>query len=120
MKEPSPMTNPPTKPIISAGITRVSLERQVENYSLAAQRARFQTLAEKYHCIIPDEFILEDDGYSGADFNRPSLARVLHWIRSGKVQAVAFTHVDRFSRNIEGGLALIRRFREAGAQVLLG
>jgi hypothetical protein len=33
---------------------------------------------------------------------------------------VVFPYVDRFARNVEGGLATIRQFREAGAEVLWG
>jgi hypothetical protein len=40
-------------------------------------------------------------------------------LSEAKVNAVAFPYVDRFARDVEGGLALIRKFREAGAEVLL-
>src|SRR5882672_10078949 len=106
--------------LIAAGIARVSLITQVDNYSLDAQVHNFAHMGEKFGCKIPAEYIIEDDGYSGADFNRPSIKQALKWVREGNVQAVAFPHLDRFARNVEGGLTLIRKFREAGAAVLLG
>jgi site-specific DNA recombinase len=106
--------------LIAAGISRVSLLLQVDNYSLEAQRHKFASLSEKYGCRIPEEFLIEDEGYSGSDFNRPSIRKALDWIYEGKINAVAFPYLDRFARNLEGGLNLIRTFREAGAEVLLG
>lgn len=106
--------------LIAAGISRVSLERQVDNYSLETQAKKLEALGEQYGFIVPDEYLIEDDGYQGSDFNRPSIKRVCNLIKQGKVQAVVFPYLDRFARNVKGGLNLIDTFQDLGAKVLFG
>ena len=105
---------------VAIGISRVSLIKQADNYSLDAQNYKFRLLEQKFDCSIPEELMIEDAGYSGTDFNRPSIREALKRMSEGKANSVAFPYIDRFARNLEGGLALIRKFREAGADVLLG
>lgn len=102
------------------GIKRVSLLLQVGNYSFDGQGNKFAMLADKWDCDIPPELMIEDKGYSGTDFNRPSIKKAQAMIRAGVANAVAFPWIDRFAREVEGGLATIRQFRELGADVLLG
>jgi DNA invertase Pin-like site-specific DNA recombinase len=111
---------PETQPIICAGLRRVSLPGQVENYSLDAQDHEFDELEKKFNCIIPPEFRVSDEGFSGADPNRPSIRLVTKWLSEGKIQAVAYAHIDRSSRDMEDGLSRIRIYREAGGKVLFG
>ncbi len=97
------------EPLIMAGVSRVSLELQAnQGYSLESQPARFREIGDKYGCVFPPEFMVEDAGFSGDDFHRPSIKRILALGRAGKIQGVAWTHLDRFARNVEGGLRLIR------------
>jgi site-specific DNA recombinase len=110
----------PQQELIALGISRVSLIKQVDNYSLEAQQNKLAALEQKFGFRIPDGFLIDDEGYSGTDFNRPSIKDALRRIRRGEANAVVFPHLDRFARNVEGGLHTIRQFREAGAQVLLG
>jgi DNA invertase Pin-like site-specific DNA recombinase len=71
-------------------------------------------------CDIPEEFRIDDGGYSGTSFDRPSFRRALSWYREGHINAVAFPFVDRFARDMEVGLRLIRMFHEHGLPVILG
>jgi len=113
--------SPQQKELIAIGISRVSLLKQVDNYSLESQNAKIQSLEKKFGPFsIPAGFMLDDGGYSGTNFDRPAMRTALRMIRAGEANAVVFPYLDRFARNVEGGLAMIRQFREAGAQVLLG
>ncbi len=112
------MTRPAER--VAIGIKRVSLLKQVDNYSFDGQGNKFAMLADRWDCKIPPELMIEDKGYSGTDFNRPSIKKAQDLIRAGAANAVAFPWVDRFAREVEGGLATIREFRELGADVLLG
>jgi DNA invertase Pin-like site-specific DNA recombinase len=107
-------------PVIGAATTRVSLELQIGNYSTDAQKTRVLDLAAQHGVTIPDEFLFDDGGYSGTSFDRPSIAKILKLVHDGKIQAVVFPEVDRFSRNVEAGLAMVRQLREAGARVIIG
>jgi DNA invertase Pin-like site-specific DNA recombinase len=111
---------PETQPIICAGLRRVSLPGQVENYSLDAQDHEFDELEKKFNCRIPTEYRVSDEGFSGADPNRPSVKLVTKWLLEGKIQGVAFAHLDRFSRDMESGLTQMRIYRELDAQILVG
>jgi DNA invertase Pin-like site-specific DNA recombinase len=106
--------------LTAIGIKRVSLLKQVGNYSFDGQGNKFALLEQRFNCSIPPELMIEDKGYSGTDFNRPSIRRAKEMIRDGVANAVAFPWLDRFAREVEGGLATIREFRELGAEVLLG
>jgi DNA invertase Pin-like site-specific DNA recombinase len=112
---------PRQQELIALGISRVSLLKQVDNYSLESQNNKIDALEKMFGPFtIPAGFMLDDDGYSGTNFDRPAIRRALRMIRAGEANAVVFPYLDRFARNVEGGLAMIRKFREAGAQVLLG
>lgn len=103
-----------------AGVGRVSLEKQVGNYSLGTQGHLFTEYEIKYGVEIPREYLVEDAGFSGANFDRPSIKRVIRWSQRAEIEFVCFTHIDRFARDLEGGLRLIREFREAGLDILFG
>ena len=51
------MAAPMQKPqeLIAAGISRVSLEIQTDNYSLETQNYKFKALGEKFGCQIPEQ-----------------------------------------------------------------
>jgi DNA invertase Pin-like site-specific DNA recombinase len=92
------MATKPTKEpeeIIAIGMSRVSLIKQVSNYSLDAQDFKFDELAKKFGCKIPPALRIEDEGYSGADFNRPSIRKALKAIRNGEANAITFPYLDR-------------------------
>ena len=43
--------------------------------------------------------IYEDDGYSGTDFNRPGVQKLLDDARSGKINLILCKDLSRFGRN---------------------
>ena len=59
-------------------------------------------LADKPEIRICGEFV--DDGYSGADFNRPSFKRMVSQIEAGQIDCVVVKDLSRFGRNfVEAG-----------------
>src|SRR5215469_15750950 len=102
---------PTIAPLTAIGISRVSLVKQVDNYSIESQQQRLTGLEQRYNFRLVD--LIDDEGYSGTDFDRPSIREALRRIRAGEANAVVFPYLDRFSRNVEGGLNTIRKFREA-------
>jgi DNA invertase Pin-like site-specific DNA recombinase len=115
----SPMAG--TDPIVAAAVSRVSLKLQADNFSLKAQHNRIEELCRQHNLRVPEEYLLDDGGYSGSSFNRPAFQKTVQLVREAKVGAVVFPYTDRFSRgNIENGLRMIRELREAGAKVILG
>ncbi len=110
----------PTNPLpIGAIMARVSLEKQAEKrYSLDMQIAQGRLANERYGLATDEQYILEDKGFSGDDWDRPAINRGITLIRTGKVKALTFLNSDRFSRDVEGGLAIIRQIRAAGGRIV--
>jgi site-specific DNA recombinase len=102
-------------------MARVSLPSQAEKgYSLETQIELLTPVIEKNGYAVSEDWVLRDDGYQGNDWNRPAINRGLDAIREGKVKALAFINVDRFARDVEGGLALLRKVRESGGIIIFG
>lgn len=97
--------------------TRVSTDDQAQNgYSLPHQ----QTILEKYcefHRIKIVQHFQED--HSAKDFNRPEFIKLMALVKAnrGKIDKVLFTKWDRFSRNQEASLRIIRELNSYGVEV---
>lgn len=77
---------------------RVSTEEQRnEGFSLKAQEDILRDYSARNGFEVYD--IYSDGGYSGKDFNRPEIQRLIRDIRSDKVDIVLAIAVDRISRN---------------------
>src|SRR5271170_2487174 len=61
---------------IAAIYARVSSERQRQEQTIASQTAALRELAEQRGLVVPDEFVFEDDGFSGANLQRPALEQL--------------------------------------------
>lgn len=83
---------------------------KTESDSIANQRALLESYAAEHSdlCIV-DEFV--DDGYSGANFERPAFKKLLQELEQGTVNCVLVKDLSRFGRNyIEVGRYLERIF----------
>lgn len=80
---------------------RWSTEEQGEGTTLEVQTekcAKWMDAAKNW-TINPD-LVFVDDGYSGANADRPGLTRLREKVRAGEVQCVIVYRLDRLSRNI--------------------
>lgn len=84
---------------------RVSTEEQASGFSLESQEAILIEYAEKRGFEIYDVYI--DDGYSGKDFNRPEIQRLMRDARQDKFDIVLAWKVDRISRSNRDVLTMI-------------
>lgn len=75
---------------------RVSDEERDEGYSLENQRDRLRDWARREGCVIVAEF--EDNGWSGADLDRPGLDELREVVAAGGVDVVAVNKRDRLAR----------------------
>ena len=55
---------------------RVSSDKQREENTIASQTAALVAFAREQQFDVPQEWVFEDDGYSGAELIRPGLERV--------------------------------------------
>ena len=60
---------------MAAIYTRVSSNQQREAHTIASQTAALVEWATTLNLEVPQEWVFEDDGYSGATLERPGLER---------------------------------------------
>lgn len=74
-------------------------------------------LAEKPDICICD--VCVDDGYSGADFNRPGFIRMMKRIEAGEINCVVVKDLSRFGRNfVEAGRYIDQVFPALGVRFI--
>lgn len=91
---------------------RVSTEKQAEEgLGLESQKRDIENYARKNELIISDWYV--DDGYTGANMNRPQLQRLITDCSRKRVQCVVAFKLDRLSRSMVDGVYLIERIFQA-------
>lgn len=87
------------KNLITALYCRLSQgdERLGESLSIENQRLMLQKYAEEHR--FPNIQFYVDDGYSGADFNRPSFKRMMNDVECGKIGIVIVKDQSRLGRD---------------------
>ena len=87
---------------------RVSTEKQAEEGNgLDSQRRDIENYCRKNELIVSDWYI--DDGYTGANMDRPELQRLVNDCSRKRVKCVVAWKLDRLSRSMIDGLYLIER-----------
>lgn len=85
---------------------RVSTEEQTKGYSLEGQVEQLKVYLERKGYTSIEVFV--DDGYSGKNFDRPNIQRLIRNLN--RFDAIAVWKVDRLSRNNEQVLSLINNY----------
>ena len=101
---------------IAAIYARVSSDRQKEDKTIASQTAALIAFAQAQGYSVPDGMIFEDDGYSGANLERPGLERVRDLAAEGQLHAVLVLSPDRLSRNYAYQVLLIEELGKHGVE----
>ena len=68
-----------------------------ESMSIEHQRIILQKYVEEHGGIIVDEYV--DDGFSGTNFDRPAVKRLLEDAKGGKIDTIVVKDLSRFGRN---------------------
>src|ERR1700747_2835029 len=97
---------------------RVSSEQQREEKTIASQTASLIEFAKNHDLEVPKEWVLEDEGYSGATLERPGLERVRDLAAEGQIQVVLAYSPDRLSRKYAYQILLIEEFARHGVETL--
>src|ERR1051325_7632827 len=109
-------SNPKT--VRCAIYTRTSSEERLsqEFNSLEAQREcgemYIQSQRQAGWALLPTRY--DDGGYTGANLQRPALARLLADMRAGALDCVVIYKVDRLSRSLFDFARLMQTFEEHG------
>ena len=72
-------------------------ERLGESLSIDNQRLILRNYVLSHGGTIVDEYI--DDGYSGTNFDRPGIKRLLEDAQMGKIDTIIVKDLSRFGRN---------------------
>src|SRR3954466_4049078 len=97
---------------------RVSGDRQRQEQTIASQTAALIEFAGTSDYSVPDEWVIEDDGFSGAELIRPGLERIRDLAAEGAIEAVLVHSPDRLCREYVHQMLLIEEFCRAGVEVL--
>ena len=72
-------------------------ERAGESLSIENQKRMLEKYAVENGFEVVDEYM--DDGYSGTNFNRPDVRRLLGDAKTGRINVIIVKDLSRFGRN---------------------
>lgn len=97
---------------------RVSSARQKKDETIASQTAALRAHAGQLGLEVPDEWVFEDEGHSGATLLRPALDRLRDLAAGVGVDVVLCYCPDRLARKFAYQALLIEELARAGTRVL--
>src|SRR5262245_30598379 len=97
---------------------RVSSDQQKEENTIASQTAALIDFAREQGYSVPDDWVIEDEGFSGASLLRPGLERLRDLAAEGHIQAVLIHSPDRLSRKYAYQVLLTEEFACHGAETI--
>ena len=103
---------------IAAIYARVSSDQQKEEKTIASQTAALIEFARQENYQVPDEWVFEDEGYSGANLIRPGLERIRDLAAEGQIQSVLALSPDRLSRKYAYQVLLTEELARHGVEMV--
>ena len=97
---------------------RVSSARQKEQETIRSQTAALRAHAEQLGLDVPEQWVFEDDGHSGASLVRPALERLRDLVCQVPVDVLLVYSPDRLARKYAYQALLIEEFAKAGTTVM--
>jgi site-specific DNA recombinase len=106
-------------PMSNAAIyARVSSARQKEQETIGSQTAALRTHAGQLGLDVPEQWVFQDDGHSGASLVRPALERLRDLVCQVPVDVLLVYSPDRLARKYSYQALLIEEFAKAGTTVI--
>jgi site-specific DNA recombinase len=104
--------------VTSAAIyARVPGARQKKDQTIGSQTAALRDHARQLGAELPEEWVFEDEGHSGATLVRPALEALRDLAAQGCVDVVLCYSPDRLARKFAYQALLIEEFARAGVRV---
>ncbi len=85
--------------------------------TIASQTAALRAHAEQLGLEVPDDWVFEDEGHSGATLIRPALERLRDLVAGVGIDVVLCYSPDRLARKFAYQALLIEEFARAGTRV---
>lgn len=102
----------------AAMYVRVSTNQQKEEETIESQKAILLTFARSKGFEIPDKFIFEDNGVSGATLIRPALDNLRDYASEGLFDHLFVLSPDRLSRKYAYQVLLMEELKKYNVQIL--
>ncbi|MDX6328572.1 MAG: site-specific recombinase [Streptomycetaceae bacterium] len=96
---------------------RVSSARQKKDQTIGSQTAALRAHAAEQRLELPEEWVFQDEGHSGATLVRPALERLRDLVAQVGVDVVLCYAPDRLARKFAYQALLIEEFARAGTRV---
>jgi site-specific DNA recombinase len=104
--------------VTSAAIyARVSSARQKKDETIGSQTQALREHAAQARLDVPEEWVFEDEGHSGATLVRPALEALRDLAAQGMVDVVLVYSPDRLARKFAYQALLLEEFARAGVRV---
>ena len=103
---------------MAAIYARVSSDRQKEDDTIGSQLAALIDYARNEAFSVPEQWIFQDEGYSGATLVRPGLERLRDLACEGSIEAVLIYSPDRLSRKYAYQVLLVEEFSRHGIEII--
>jgi site-specific DNA recombinase len=97
---------------------RVSSDRQKENHTIASQTAALIEYAQTHGYSVPQEWVFQDEGYSGAILVRPGLEALRDLAAEGQITAALIYSPDRLSRKYAYQVLLSEELSRCGVELI--
>jgi site-specific DNA recombinase len=97
---------------------RVSSDRQKEEQTIASQTSALRAYAATSEYVVPDGWVFEDEGWSGATLVRPGLERLRDLAAQGQIEVVLVYSPDRLSRKYAYQVLLLEEFARHGVDAV--
>src|ERR1700730_1499390 len=97
---------------------RVSSDKQKEENTIASQTAALREFARHQGFSLPNGWVMEDEGYSGAKLIRPGLEKVRDLAAEGQIDAVLVYSPDRLSRKYAYQVLLMEELARNNVETL--
>ncbi len=97
---------------------RVSTQQQEERGTIGSQVAALQQYAAEHDYLVPEEWIFQDEGYSGALLVRPGLEQIRDLAAQGELEVVLAYSPDRLARKYAYQVLLVEEFDRSGVEVV--
>ena len=96
---------------------RVSSARQKKDETIGSQTAALREHAAQARLDVPEEWVFEDEGHSGATLVRPALEALRDLAAQGCLDVVLCYSPDRLARKFAYQALLLEEFARAGVRV---
>src|SRR6266446_6464366 len=97
---------------------RVSSDRQKESHTIGSQTSALVEYAQTHGYAVPSEWVLQDEGYSGASLVRPGLEALRDLAAQGQIVAVLIYSPGRLSRKYAYQVLLGEELSRCGVDVI--